>query len=69
LRRCSHSLEGSFVAIIQRKARALALEVIARMQEHLELLERRLARFNQKLRQLRDGFKQKADKELIALML
>ncbi|MBD1932663.1 zinc-ribbon domain-containing protein [Trichocoleus sp. FACHB-69] len=56
-------LEGSFVAIIQRKARALALEVITRMQEHLELLERRLARFNQKLRQLRDGFKQKADKE------
>jgi Tubulin like/zinc-ribbon domain len=56
-------LEGSFIAIIQRKARALALEIIARMEEHLDSMERRLARFNQKLRQLRDEFKQQADRD------
>ena len=56
-------IEASFVALIQRKARALGLEVIARLQEHLERLEQRLARFNQKLRQLRDDFKQAADRE------
>lgn len=56
-------LEGSLVATIQRKARFLGLEAIARMQEHLEGLERRLARFNQKLRQLRDDFKQQADRQ------
>jgi hypothetical protein len=56
-------IEASAVALIQRKARALGLEVIARLQEHLERLEQRLARFNQKLRQLRDDFQQAADKE------
>ncbi|MBW4671797.1 MAG: zinc-ribbon domain-containing protein [Cyanomargarita calcarea GSE-NOS-MK-12-04C] len=56
-------LEGSLIAIIQRKSRSLALEVIARILEHLDLMERRLARFNQSLRQLRDDFKQKADQE------
>jgi hypothetical protein len=56
-------IEASAVALIQRKARALGLEVIARLQEHLERLEQRLARFNQKLRQLRDDFKQAADRE------
>lgn len=56
-------LEGSFIAIIQRKSRTLALEVISRMLEQVDLLERRLARFNQKLRQLRDDFKQEADQE------
>jgi len=56
-------LEGSLVATIQRKARSLGLEVMERMQEHLELLERRLARLNQKLRQLRDDFKQKAARQ------
>lgn len=57
-------LEGSLAAIIQRKARFLGLEVIARMQEHLELLERRLNRLNQKLRQFRDNFKQQADRQV-----
>jgi len=56
-------VEGSCIAFIQRKSRALALEVIARMQEHLDRIEQRLARFNQKLQQLRDDFKQKADRE------
>jgi hypothetical protein len=56
-------LEGSFIALIQRKSRTLALEVIARILEHLDLMERRLARFNQKLRQLRDSFKKRADQE------
>jgi len=57
-------LEGSLAAIIQRKARFLGLDVIARMQEHLELLERRLNRLNQKLRQFRDNFKQLADRQI-----
>ncbi len=56
-------LEGGFIAIIQRKSRVLGLEVIARILEHLDLMERRLARFNQSLRQLRDDFKQNADQE------
>jgi hypothetical protein len=56
-------LEGSLIAIIQRKVRTLALEVIVRLQEHLDLLERRLTRFNQKLRRLRDDFKQQADQD------
>ena len=56
-------IEASFFALIQRKSRALGLEVIAQLQEYLEILEQRLARFNQKLRQLRDNFKQAADRE------
>lgn len=54
-------LEGSLIATIQRKARFLGLEAIARLQEHLDELERRLARFNQKLRQWRDNFQKLAD--------
>ncbi|MUG92684.1 zinc-ribbon domain-containing protein [Scytonema sp. UIC 10036] len=54
-------LEGSLVATIQRKARTLGLEVIARLQEHLSELERRLASLNQRLIQTRDYFKDKAD--------
>ncbi|MGK7902740.1 MAG: tubulin-like doman-containing protein [Hormoscilla sp.] len=58
-----NGLEGSLVAIIQRKARALGLEAIARLQEHLTVLERRFSRFNQKLIQNRDYFKQRADRQ------
>jgi hypothetical protein len=56
-------LEGSLIAIIQRKTRAAGLEVIARLQEHLTDLETRLNRFKQKLIQARDLFKQKADSQ------
>ncbi|MBC1224175.1 zinc-ribbon domain-containing protein [Nostoc sp. UCD121] len=56
-------LEGSLVAMIQRKARALGWELIARLQEHLDELNRRLARLNQKLRQSRDYFQQKANQQ------
>jgi len=56
-------LEGSFIAIIQRKSRRLGLEVITRIQEHLTYLEQRLAKFNQKLRQLRDDFQQASTQE------
>ncbi|MGB3510526.1 MAG: tubulin-like doman-containing protein [Microcoleaceae cyanobacterium] len=56
-------LEGSIVATIQRKARFLGLEVIERLLEHLELLERRFARLNQKLKQWRDEFKKSADNQ------
>ncbi|MBC6453213.1 MAG: zinc-ribbon domain-containing protein [Hormoscilla sp. SP5CHS1] len=58
-----NGLEGSLVTIIQRKARALGLEAIARLQEHLTILERRFSRFNQKLIQNRDYFKQRADRQ------
>lgn len=56
-------IEGNFMSIIQRKARTLGLESISRIQEHLDVLEQRLVKFNQKLRQLRDEFQQAADRE------
>lgn len=56
-------LEGSMLALIQRKARALGLEVIARIESHLTLLEQRLAKFNLKLRQLKDDFSRAAERE------
>jgi hypothetical protein len=58
-----NGLEGSLIATIQRKTRAVGLEVISRLQEHLTLLENRLNRFKQKLVQARDLFKQKADRQ------
>ncbi len=54
-------LEGSLIATIQRKSRALGLEVIARLQEHLNVLERRYNRFTQRLIQARDYYKQRSD--------
>jgi len=54
-------LEGHLIAIIQRKSRFLGLDVIDRLQEHLEILERRFARLNQKLRQWRGDFQKEAD--------
>ena len=56
-------LEGCLTATIQRKARAVGLEVIARLQEHLRMLESRFNRFNQKLIQARDLFKERADRQ------
>lgn len=56
-------LEGGLMALIQRKTRSLALEVITRIQEHLSVLEIRLNRFKQRLIQLRDSFARQAHKE------
>lgn len=56
-------LEGTLSATIQRKARALGLEAIARLQEHLQELERRFSRFNQKLNQTRDYFYSQANQQ------
>ncbi|MEC4892388.1 MAG: tubulin-like doman-containing protein [Oscillatoria sp. PMC 1051.18] len=56
-------LEGTLIAIIQRKARSISLDVIDRLQEHLTLLERRFNRWQQKLIQTRDLYKEKADKQ------
>ena len=56
-------LEGSCVALLQRKARDLAREVLTQLREELARLEHRLARFNQKLHQLRDEFQQDADQD------
>lgn len=54
-------LEGYFIAKIQRKTRAVALEVIDRLKSHLNKLENRLNRWRQKLIQARDLFKENAD--------
>lgn len=54
-------LEGSLIATIQRKARFLGLEVITRLEEHLQLIEQRFGRWNQKLKQARDKFKKQSD--------
>jgi hypothetical protein len=56
-------IEGHFCAKIQRKARALGLEVLARLDEQVTDLERRLNRFTQRLIELRDGFKEQSDRQ------
>jgi hypothetical protein len=56
-------IDGSVNAFIRRKSRALGLEVIARLQEHIAILERRLNRFKQRLSQMRDYFNTKAQAE------
>ncbi|NJL39108.1 MAG: hypothetical protein HC899_21930 [Leptolyngbyaceae cyanobacterium SM1_4_3] len=56
-------LEGSCIALLQRKARDLGREVLTQLREELDRLEQRLARFNQKLHQLRDEFQQNADQD------
>lgn len=56
-------IEGSANAAIRRKARALGIEVITRLKEHIQLLQRRLNRFQQRTNQLRDYFHKKAQAE------
>ena len=56
-------LEGSLIAIVQRKSRALGLEVLNRLQEHLTELERRLNRWNQRAIRMRDFFQEQADRQ------
>ena len=56
-------LEGTCVALLQRKARDLGREVLTQLREELDRLEQRLARFNQKLHQLRDEFQQDTDQD------
>lgn len=56
-------LEGWLIAIIQRKARALGLEVLERMQQEVDRLETRLQTFNQRLLQMRDQFEQQAQSD------
>ena len=56
-------IESSANAVIRRKSRTLGLEVIARLQEHREILVRRLNRFQQRLKQLRDDFNKQAQEE------
>lgn len=59
-------LESALVAFIQRKARAAALEVLDRWQEHLTTLEQRLNQWRQRMIQARDAFKEKADRQAAA---
>jgi hypothetical protein len=56
-------IEGSANAAIRRKARTLGLQVIIRLKEHLQLLQSRLNRFQQRTSQLRDHFNLKAKRE------
>ncbi|HHP7231622.1 MAG TPA: tubulin-like doman-containing protein [Xenococcaceae cyanobacterium] len=56
-------IESSANAVIRRKSRVLGLEVLARLQEHREMLVVRLNRFQQRTNQLRDYFNQKAQAE------
>ncbi|MEB3294488.1 MAG: tubulin-like doman-containing protein [Synechococcales bacterium] len=63
---CEEALEAlqeTLMAFLQRKARALGLEILARLQEQLTLLETRLGRYNQRLIQMRDHYHQKAQAE------
>jgi Tubulin like len=63
-KRFNEALEGLEImasATIQRKSRALGIEVIQRLQEHLNELESRLVRLNQKLEQFRGYFKDQAE--------
>ncbi|MGK7940033.1 MAG: tubulin-like doman-containing protein [Crocosphaera sp.] len=59
--RILENLQGSLVATIQRKTRTASLIVIDRLKEHLDVLERRLTRFQQRLQQTRDDFAKQAD--------
>jgi hypothetical protein len=56
-------LEGWFGATIQRKIRTVGLEVIERLQEHLNALETRYNRWKQRLINNRDFFKEQADRQ------
>ncbi|HIK48926.1 tubulin-like doman-containing protein [Thermosynechococcus sp. M55_K2018_012] len=56
-------IEGSFNATIQAKARFLAKEVMDKLEEWLQGMEARLAKLNQRLLNLRDGFKAMADSQ------
>lgn len=57
------NLEGILIAIIQRQARALGVEVIDRLKEHLTVLERQLNQCQQRLIQARDHFDDQSRKE------
>ncbi|XFA72459.1 hypothetical protein RYO59_000684 [Thermosynechococcaceae cyanobacterium Okahandja] len=56
-------IEGAFSATIQRKARTLALEVMAKLEEWLQGMEARLAKLSQRLMTTRDVFKTLADSQ------
>ena len=58
------ALEGSANAAVRRKSRALGLEVIVRLKEHVQLLQRRLNRFQQRATQMRDYFNKKSQEEI-----
>jgi hypothetical protein len=56
-------LEGSLIAIIQRKTRAAGLQVIGKLQEHLDQLETKFKLWQQKLIIMRDIFRQESDNQ------
>jgi len=58
-----NGLEGWLMGTIQRKARALGLEIMGRMKDSLDELENRLNRLTQKLNQARDYFDHRATEQ------
>jgi hypothetical protein len=60
----SEGLQGMLTALLQRKSRALGLEVVIRLQEHLTRLETRFSSYTQRLIQARDYFNQRAQQEV-----
>jgi hypothetical protein len=57
------AIDGFTNAAIRRKARTLGLEIITRLKEHLQLLQNRLNRFQQRATQLRDYFHSQSQEE------
>ncbi|MCI3280626.1 hypothetical protein L5470_06485 [Synechococcus sp. PCC 6717] len=56
-------IEGALSATIQRKARTLALEVMAKLEEWLQRMDAQLATLTQRLMSTRDVFKTLADSQ------
>ncbi|GAB4341108.1 MAG: tubulin-like doman-containing protein [Cyanophyceae cyanobacterium] len=56
-------LEGELCALIQRKSRELGLAVIVRVKEQLTQIERRMNRFVQRVKQMRDSFAETANRQ------
>lgn len=56
-------LEGNFIAIMQRKTRAAGLQVIEKLLEHLDQLETKFKRWQQKLIIMRDIFDQQSNSQ------
>lgn len=58
-------LESSLLALIQKKSRTLALEVIADLQEHISSLDAKLSRFALKLNALKSHFSSEANNNML----
>ncbi|WP_017295720.1 tubulin-like doman-containing protein [Geminocystis herdmanii] len=57
------AVEGATNALVRKKSRAIALEILDRLQQHLQLLQRRFDKFRQIAIKIRDYFNQKSKEE------